>query len=75
MTVQYTTKAGKKREKTEYDPCCQQPIFQGRNLCEVKGQRYERRPSKIARRAGKRSVSEMLERTCDEIELPEDWAE
>ena len=30
VTVQYTTKAGKKREKTEYDPCCQQPIFQSK---------------------------------------------
>ena len=54
---------------SEWLPGVQQPIFQGRNLTEVTGPRYERRPSKIAKRAGFRSITDMTERAPDLIEL------
>ena len=75
VTVDSTTRGGKRKCKTFFDPECQQPIFQGRNLTEVIGPRYERRPSQIARRAGVRSISEVAGRAADDIELPDTWSE
>ena len=77
VSIEHTTKAGKKKQKTEYDPGLQQPIIYARDLTEVTGSRYERRPSKIAYRAKKRSITELFDRApdaigCDCWEEPDD---
>ena len=61
------------KESTVYRPNCAQPKVQGRHLEPLEGARHERRPSSVAKRSGKKRVTEIA--CADEYEQPTDWSE
>ena len=72
VTESSTTKSGKVTDKVlSWKPNTRQPVVMGRNLKVVGGARASRRPSKTARRAGKRSITEV--EWADEYDPPSDW--
>ena len=58
---------------TTFRPHSMAPKTQGRNLEQLEGKRYERRPSKVAKKAGKRRITEVD--WADEYVAPAPWAE
>lgn len=72
-TVDYTTAGGKKTTKELYDPHNSKPQYIERNLEMIEGKRWARRPSALAKKAGQRSASDVLE--ADEFVGSKDsWA-
>ena len=56
-----------------YQPTAKQPSIMDRSLEEISGERHARRPSQLARKQGKRRITEV--EGSFEHEQPDDWAE
>lgn len=69
-----TTKGGKQVKKMEWRTQLPQPTFMDSNVTVVEGARYERRPSYIARKLGKRTITDVEEQWPDEIGM-DNWEE
>ena len=64
----------KNPEQSEtFRPHCAQPKVEDRHLEEIEGARHERRPSAIAKKGGKRQITEI--EWADGYEQPDEWSE
>ena len=72
ITEQTVTKTGKVNvRELGWTPHCKRPVVMGRNLEAVSGARASRRPSKLARKEGKKSITEVA--WADSYDPPSDW--
>ena len=72
VEVHKKNRAGNDVVKTMFDPKLAQPVVMDHDLTEIKGERYARRPSALAKAEGKRKFTET--EWADEYDQPEDWA-
>ena len=70
VEVHKKNRAGNDVVKTMFDPKLAQPVVMDRDLTEIKGERYARRPSALAKAEGKRKFTET--EWADEYDQPED---
>ena len=67
-----TTKGGKRKDTVVgWQPHAQQPVIIGRNLERIEGARAAMRPCAVARRSGKKSITDVT--WADEFDQPSDW--